>query len=84
MKYLFIDSKCRITFDDDNCYQNDSAMLNENGEETAALAKKLAHSKVAETIINFSNAFKNIAVLTAAGTSLDNGANPGKTREGLF
>ena len=84
MKYLFIDSKCRISFDDDNCYQNDSAMPNEKGEETVALAKKLAHSKVAETIINFSNAFKNIAVLTAAGTSLDNGASPGKTREGLW
>ena len=84
MKYLFIDAKNRISFDEDNCYLNGSSTPNVKGEETAALAKKMALSKVAETIINFSNAFKNVAVLTAAGTSMDNGANNGKTRDGLW
>ena len=84
MKYLFIDAKNRVSFDDDNHYLNDNSLPNENGDNTAELAKKLAHSKVAETIINFSNAFKNVAVLAAAGTSMDNGANRGKTRDGLW
>jgi hypothetical protein len=84
MKYLFIDAKSRISFDDDNCYLNGSATPNEKGEDASALAKRLAHSKVAETIISFSNAFKNVAILTAAGTSMDNGANHGKTRDGLW
>ena len=84
MKYLFIDAKNRVSFDDDNYYLNGVAMPNEHGDNTAELAKKLAHSKVAETIINFSNGFKNVAVLTAAGTSMDNGANRGKTRDDLW
>lgn len=84
MKYLFIDAKNRVSFDDDNHYLNGKSLTNENGDNTAELAKKLAHSKVAETIINFSNAFKNVAVLTAAGTSMDNGVNHGKTRAGLW
>ena len=84
MKYLFIDAKNRVSFDDDNSYLNGSAMSNEHSDNTAELAKKLSHSKVEETIINFSNAFKNVAVLTAAGTSMDNGVNHGKTRVGLW
>lgn len=84
MKYLFIDAKNRVSFDDDNHYLNDKSLPNEKGGNTAELAKKLAHSIVAETIINFSNAFKNVAVLTAAGTSMDNGANRGKTRDVLW
>lgn len=84
MKYLFIDAKNRVSFDDDNYYLNGRAMTNEHSDNTAELAKKLSHSKVEETIIIFSNAFKNVAVLTAAGTSMDNGANHGKTRVGLW
>ena len=84
MKDLFIDAKNRVSFDEDNYYLNGSAMPNEKAGSVAELAKELAYSKVRETIINFSNAFKNIAVLTAAGTSMDNGANHGKTRDGLW
>lgn len=40
MKYLFIDAKNNVSFDDDNYYLNGSAMTNEKGENTAALAKK--------------------------------------------
>ena len=84
MKYLFIDAKNRVSFDDDNYYLNGSVMSNEHSDNTAELAKKLSHSKVEETIINFSNAFKNVAVLAAAGTSMDNGVNHGKTRDDLW
>lgn len=84
MKYLFIDAKHRVSFDENGCYINDSVMPREKGEDAVACAKRLAYSKVAETIINFSNAFKNVAVLTAAGTSIDNGSHSGKTRESLW
>ena len=84
MKYLFIDAKNRVSFDEDNYYLNGKSLPNEKGDNAEELAKKLAQSRVKETIINFSNAFKNVAVLAAAGTSMDNGANRGKTREGLW
>ena len=84
MKYLFIDANNRVSYDEDNYYLNGRSMSNESGGNTAELAKALAASKVAETIIKFSNAFKNVAILTAAGTSMDNGANSGKSRSGLW
>lgn len=84
MKYLFIDANNRIAYDKDNYYLNGKTMSNEDGGNVAEKAKGLAAAKVAETIIRFSNAFKNIAVLTAAGTSMDNGDNSGKSRGGLW
>lgn len=84
MKYLYIDTNCRVSFDNDNYYLNGKAMSNENAVNVADMARSLAASKVAETIIRFSNAFKNVAVLTAAGTSIDNGEKRGKSREGLW
>lgn len=84
MKFLFIDVNNRVSFDDDNYYLNGKSMSNENAGNTAEMAKALAASKVAEAIIRFSNAFKNVAILTAAGTSMDNGANSGKSRVGLW
>ena len=84
MKYLYLDTNNRVSFDEDNYYLNGKPMSNENAGNVAELAKSLAASKVAETIMRFSNAFKNIAVLTAAGTSMDNGVKRGKSREGLW
>lgn len=84
MKYIYIDANSRVSFDDDNCYLNGKTMPNEAGENVLDKAKALAASKVAETIIKFSNAFKNVAVLTAAGTSMDNAAKGGKSRDGLW
>ena len=70
MKYLFIDANNRVSYDEDNYYLNGKSMSNERGGDTAELAKALAVSKVEEAIIKFSNAFKNVAILTAAGTSI--------------
>lgn len=84
MKYLYIDVNNLISFDEDNYYLNGKTMSNENNGGVAVLAKTLAASKMAETIIRYSNAFKNVAVLTAAGTSMDNGSNSGKSRTGLW
>lgn len=84
MKYLYLDTNNRVSFDEDNYYLNGKPMSNENAGNVAELAKSLAASKVAETIMRFSNAFKNIAVLTAAGTSMDNGVKRGKSREDLW
>ena len=84
MKYLYIDVNNLISFDEDNYYLNGKTMSNENNGGVAVLAKTLAASKMAETIIRYSNAFKNVAILTAAGTSMDNGANSGKSRTGLW
>lgn len=84
MKYLFIDANNKISFDEDNYYLNGKSQSNEKAENAAELAKKLAFSKVSETIVRFSNAFKNVAVLTAAGTSMDNGENGGKSRASLW
>lgn len=84
MKYLYIDTNVRVSYDEDNYYLNGKPLPNENAENVAEKAKTLASSKVVETIIRFSNAFKNVAVLTAAGTSIDNGDRGGKSREGLW
>ncbi|MBP5229223.1 MAG: SIR2 family protein [Bacteroidales bacterium] len=84
MKYLYIDANNRVSFDEDNYFLNGKPQSNEHNEDASLLAKRLASSVVAETIIRLSNAFKNVAVLTAAGTSMDNGANSGKSREGLW
>lgn len=84
MKYFYIDSTTRVSCDEDNYYLNDNAMSNEIGDSVVKLAKDLSLSKVSECIKNYSNAFKNIAVLTAAGTSVDNGEKHGKTRVELW
>ncbi len=84
MKYLYLNTNTRVSFDDDNCYLNSKPISNENSGSVADLAKTLAAKKVAETIVRFSNAFKNVAILTAAGTSMDNGTNSGKSRVDLW
>ena len=84
MKYLYIDSTTRVSYDKDNYYLNGTPMPNETVESVVKLAKELSLSKASECIKNYSSAFKNIAILTAAGTSIDNGENPGKTRVELW
>ena len=81
-KYILLQNNYSISYTDDCCYINDKEYID---DEKKMNPKELAISFKE----NFYNTFlkkhyKNLLILTAAGTSLDNGENGGKTREGLW
>jgi len=81
---LFVDAKNRVEYERDKVYINGAETSAGDEDRAKEQAQIKAWEKMGEVISQFTTTFKNIAVLTAAGTSLDNGANPGKTREGLW
>lgn len=80
-KYILLQSGYKVSYDNAYCYENDKTIDNITGEVTKEIAEKLQ-----QTLYNnlLRRHFRNIVVLTAAGTSLDNGENGGKTRDGLW
>lgn len=77
----------------DNSNNSNNKILVNNQEQKKEDGGSYSREEIQEIIenykVNFYNTFlkkhyKNIVVLTAAGTSLDNGSNSGKTREGLW
>lgn len=80
-KYLLLQSDLTISYDDNNCYSNDNQVEREKSQCPFNKAEELKN--------DFYNKFlkkhyKHLVVLTAAGTSLDNGGKSGKTRDGLW
>ncbi|KGN98393.1 SIR2 family protein [Porphyromonas sp. COT-290 OH3588] len=72
-----------ISFDSEGVYRNGAKVEESNG------AEKNYEERAKAEIQSFCNeffrqSFKHIVVLAAAGTSLDNGSNKGKTRDGLW
>ena len=85
--YLYKTATNSVSYDDEGWYIDD-ILQSKNGEEKIeeykVSAQTEAYRKVANDIVRYSNHFKNLAVLTAAGTSMENGENGGKTRTELW
>ena len=81
---LFVDSKCRVEYERDKYYVDGKEEAAGSEDEAKKQAQQIAWQKMSDMVGQYTTAFKNIAVLTAAGTSMDNGANQGKTRDGLW
>ena len=82
-KYILLQNNHSVSYTEDDVFVNDEKIKKEENETRPA-------KEIAEVFKNkFYNTFlkkhyKNIVVLTAAGTSLDNGNKSGKTRDGLW
>ncbi|MEN9919845.1 MAG: hypothetical protein RL662_2281 [Bacteroidota bacterium] len=72
-----------ITFNDEHCFLNNKLVEVKEGDtrNAKAIAEDL---KLRFYEDFFKKYYKNLVVLTAAGTSMDNGSNRGKSREGLW
>lgn len=81
---LFVDAKNRVEFEDKKVFINGSEEEMPDEVQAKTKAQETAWGKMRDVVARYSSTFKNIAVLTAAGTSMDNGVNHGKTREGLW
>lgn len=83
--YLTADKS--ISYDNDGWYINNIQQPHKDGENIENFkesALNAAYSKINKDISNYVAHFKNIAVLTAAGTSMENGNQGGKTRNDLW
>lgn len=81
--YILAHNGYTISFDDEHCFLNDKQLEIKEGEtrDTKTIAEELKLKFYQDF---FKKYYKNIVVLTAAGTSMDNGSNRGKSREGLW
>lgn len=82
-KYKLFQNGFDISFNETECLINDKPIIQQE-----PLAKSV-EELVKDAELRFYNGvfkkhYKNIVVLSAAGTSMDNGANRGKSREGLW
>src|SRR5690606_8080891 len=82
-KYILLHKSQNISYDNDHCYVNGQAIQKEPTETRTS-------EEIAEDLVKkfynefFKKYYKNIVVLLAAGASMDNGSNRGKSREGLW
>jgi len=84
-KYILLQNEFCLSYTTANCFEN--GIIVENKTESKLTAKDLCFEKQKSFYNTFlKKHFKNLVVLTAAGTSMDNGgdASSGKTREGLW
>lgn len=72
-----------ISYDDKRLYRNDIEIPEIDGEERPISERVKAEKQVFYNTF-FRQSFKHVVILAAAGTSLDNGSNKGKTRDGLW
>lgn len=76
-----------ITYDENGWYINGVCQPQNDGENIDIFkdsAYNSAYTESQKELINFTTHFKHVAVLTAAGTSMENGSNGGKTRKELW
>lgn len=81
---LFVDAKNRVEYEGDKYFVNGKEESAGDEDKAKEQAQDNSWKLLAEVIGLYITTFKHIAVLTAAGTSMDNGANHGKTRDGLW
>jgi NAD-dependent SIR2 family protein deacetylase len=84
-KYILIGSESTLSYTRADCFVNEKVV--ENKSEPKLTAKELCIEKQKSFYDTFlKKHFKNVVVLSAAGTSMDNGEKDtrGKTREGLW
>lgn len=82
--YLYLSSVHSVSYDKLGWYIDDIPQDAQGSEDFEALAKESASSFITQDIARYSSTFKHLAVLCGAGTSMDNGSNPGKTRTELW
>lgn len=83
IKYLLLQNDYIISYTEDNCFINHKEY--KKSEEDMRSPQEIAEDLKQRIYCDFlKRTYKNIVVLTAAGTSLDNGNNKGKTRDGLW
>lgn len=85
-KYILLQSNYTVAYSDSKCFVNDDECKKEDGTSMSPMeAEKMAEGYKKRLYDSFlKNHFKHIVILTAAGTSLDNGIKGGKTRDGLW
>jgi NAD-dependent SIR2 family protein deacetylase len=83
-KYLILQGGgSSIAFNDSDCFVDGSSWKKE--EHDKRTSKEIAEDLKKKFYSDFfKKHYKNLAILTAAGTSLDNGSNKGKTRDELW
>lgn len=76
-----------VAYDEEHWYINNNPQQQNDGDGVAQFkeyATSEAFRLIANDISKYTSHLKNIAVLTAAGTSMENGAHGGKTRTELW
>lgn len=82
-KYLLLQSNYSVAYTKGAYFENDIEKHKETDDKREY--KEIAESLKQRFYFDFLRKhYKNVVVLTAAGTSLDNGNNKGKTRDGLW
>lgn len=82
--YLYKTQNSSVAYDDEQWYVNDQIQEKKDGDNVQEKAKEHAFKSMAEDLSRYMSHFRNIAVLTAAGTSMENGTHGGKTRTKLW
>lgn len=82
--YLYLSSDHSVCYDKLGWYLDDTLQEPHGSTNFETLAKEAANSFITKDIARYSSTFKHLAVLSGAGTSMDNGSNPGKTRTELW
>lgn len=82
--YLYKTQNSSVAYDDEQWYVNDQIQYKKDGDNVQEKAKEHAFKSMAEDLSRYMSHFRNIAVLTAAGTSMENGTHGGKTRTELW
>ena len=86
-KYIYLSSDHSISYNSENWYINDIPQEKENSIPEELIIKNAedeAKKLVIKDICTFFAYFANIGILTAAGTSMENGSHGGKTRTELW
>ncbi len=84
---VFKNQEKTIAYDENGWYINGVCQPQNDGENIDIFkdsAYNSAYTESQKELINFTTHFKHVAVLTAAGTSMENGSNGGKTRKELW
>lgn len=82
--YLYKTQNSSVAYDDEQWYLNEHIQNKEDGDNVQEKAQEYAYKVMAEDMSKYMSHFRNIAVLTAAGTSMENGTHGGKTRTELW
>lgn len=82
--YLYKTQNSSVAHDEEQWYVNDQIQEKKDGDNVQEKAKEHAFKLMAEDVSRYMSHFRNIAVLTAAGTSMENGTRGGKTRTKLW
>ncbi len=85
-KCILLQNSLSLSHTEDKIFVNGKEQKKEDGSSYSIeeVQKLVENYKVTLYNTFLKKHYKNLVVLTAAGTSLDNGSNSGKTREGLW